>query len=106
MSCAPVTVVPPRRRSAARPQHGTLVIRFSTAGGAAPEGGEPKRGFVQKLTKSIRDFGFGKRSLVEGGVGLFVFSGIGAFFNQDFHASRVQSLHSSTAWIQVCTYFC
>ena len=43
-----------------------------------PEQGEPKQGFVGKLTKSIRDFGFGKRSLVEGGVGLFVFSGIGA----------------------------
>lgn len=32
---------------------------------------------MQKLTKSIRDFGFGKRSWFEGGVGLFVFSGIG-----------------------------
>ena len=49
----------------------------AAGGGAVPDGGEPKRGFVQNLTKSIRDFGFGKRSLVEGGVGLFVFTGIG-----------------------------
>lgn len=35
------------------------------------------RGFVQKLTKSIRDFGLGKKALLEGGVGMFVFAGIG-----------------------------
>jgi hypothetical protein len=53
----------------------TLIVDASTA--AVPPDGQQERGFLQKVQKSIRDFGFGKRSFVEGGVGLFVFTGIG-----------------------------
>lgn len=59
-----------------RPGSLALFVRASAA--AVPPEGEQRSGFVQKLQKSIRDFGFGKRSLVEGGVGIFVFTGIGA----------------------------
>ncbi len=54
------------------------MVRASAGGAGEPEEGEPDRGFIGKLQKSIKDFGFGQRSLVEGGVGLFVFTGIGA----------------------------
>lgn len=47
------------------------------------------RGFVQKVTKSIRDFGLGKKALVEGGVGMFVFAGIGPLSSPISAASRV-----------------
>lgn len=53
-----------------------MLVHASTA--AVPPDGQQQRGFLQKVQKSIRDFGFGKRSFVEGGVGLFVFTGIGA----------------------------
>ena len=44
----------------------------------APDNDAVPRGFVQKVTKSIRDFGLGRKALLEGGVGMFVFAGIGA----------------------------
>jgi hypothetical protein len=53
-----------------------VLVHASAA--AVPPDGQQERGFLQKVQKSIRDFGFGKRSFVEGGVGLFVFTGIGA----------------------------
>ena len=53
----------------------TSVVTASTA--AVPPEDQQHQGFLQKVQKSIRDFGFGKRSFVEGGVGLFVFTGIG-----------------------------
>lgn len=54
----------------------TVLVNASAA--AVPPDGQQDLGFLQKVQKSIRDFGFGKRSFVEGGVGLFVFTGIGA----------------------------
>lgn len=57
---------------------GRLALLVSASAAAVPPDGEQRSGFVQKLQKSIRDFGFGKRSYVEGGVGIFVFTGIGA----------------------------
>jgi len=33
--------------------------------------------FWQKLLKPIRDFGFGQKAFVQGGVGLFIYAGIG-----------------------------
>ncbi len=69
------------------------MVRASSAAGAPQEGGEPKRGFVQQLTKSLRDFGFGKTSLVQGGVGLFVFSGIGEHAIRQSHDERTGAAH-------------
>ena len=40
--------------------------------------GPEKRNFFTKLISPLRDFGLGKSSLWEGGVGLFIFAGIGA----------------------------
>ena len=37
-----------------------------------------KENFVTRVLKPLRDFGFGRVSFWEGGVGLFVFAGIGA----------------------------
>ena len=37
-----------------------------------------RKGFIAKLLKPLKDFGFGSRSFWEGGVGLFIFAGIGA----------------------------
>ena len=33
--------------------------------------------FWQKLLKPIRDFGFGQKAFIQGGVGLFIYGGIG-----------------------------
>eukprot|EP00232_Nephroselmis_pyriformis_P027851 CAMPEP_0182868296 /NCGR_PEP_ID=MMETSP0034_2-20130328/9225_1 /TAXON_ID=156128 /ORGANISM="Nephroselmis pyriformis, Strain CCMP717" /LENGTH=403 /DNA_ID=CAMNT_0025000691 /DNA_START=119 /DNA_END=1330 /DNA_ORIENTATION=+ len=48
-------------------------------GGAAEGEEEPKKpsGFVAGLVRPLLDFGFGKKSMWEGGVGLFVISGVG-----------------------------
>ena len=39
--------------------------------------GPEKTNFFTKLIRPLRDFGLGKSSLWEGGVGLFIFAGIG-----------------------------
>lgn len=39
--------------------------------------GAEKSNFFTKLISPLRDFGLGKSSLWEGGVGLFIFAGIG-----------------------------
>ena len=39
--------------------------------------GPEKSNFFTKLISPLRDFGLGKSSLWEGGVGLFIFAGIG-----------------------------
>lgn len=39
---------------------------------------EAKPGLFSNILKPLRDFGIGRTSMVQGGVGLFVFSGIGA----------------------------
>ena len=38
---------------------------------------EKKPNFVSRVIKPLQDFGFGKMAFMEGGVGLFVFAGIG-----------------------------
>lgn len=53
----------------------------ATPGGSAPGGGdqeEERPGFIANLLKPLRDFGIGRTSMMQGGVGLFVFAGIGA----------------------------
>ena len=67
--------LPRLRAVAARAQVGGA----GSAGGAS--GKEPEErppGFVANLLKPLRDFGIGRSSMVQGGVGLFVFAGIGA----------------------------
>ena len=39
--------------------------------------GERRESFVSRIMKPLQDFGFGRSSFWEGGVGLFVLSGIG-----------------------------
>lgn len=54
-------------------------LPFSASGTASsqmqPE--EKKPTFVSRVIKPLQDFGFGKMAFMEGGVGLFVFAGIG-----------------------------
>lgn len=38
---------------------------------------EKKPNFISRVVKPLQDFGFGKMAFMEGGVGLFVFAGIG-----------------------------
>jgi hypothetical protein len=71
-----------RRRVAVRRQRGRPVLATaSPSQQGAPLGpsAEPKKeNFATRLLKPLRDFGFGRVSFWEGGVGLFVFAGIGA----------------------------
>jgi hypothetical protein len=46
------------------------------ANGGNSEQGE-RQGFIANLLKPLRDFGLGRSSMVQGGVGLFIFAGIG-----------------------------
>ena len=39
-------------------------------------------GFVDKITKILRDFGLGRRSIWEGGVGTFILGGTGWFLSK------------------------
>jgi hypothetical protein len=67
---------------AVRRQRGrTVLATASPSQQGAPLGpsAEPKKeNFATRLLKPLRDFGFGRVSFWEGGVGLFVFAGIGA----------------------------
>ena len=57
----------------------------AAAGSSVPAAASPeeiearKEGFLARLLKPLKDFGFGTRSFWEGGVGLFVFAGIGKY---------------------------
>ena len=37
----------------------------------------PKEGLISRLLRPLKDFGFGTKSFWEGGVGMFIFAGIG-----------------------------
>lgn len=60
----------------ARRSRSTLTITAAAKPQSEREGPE-KTNFITKLFRPLRDFGLGKNSLWEGGVGLFVFTGIG-----------------------------
>ena len=47
----------------------------SSSASQLPE--EKKPTFISRVVKPLQDFGFGKMAFMEGGVGLFVFAGIG-----------------------------
>ena len=52
--------------------------RCCCAGAARPQGPkDAKETFRSKVMRPLKDFGFGKHSFMEGGVGLFIFAGIG-----------------------------
>ena len=38
----------------------------------------PQPNFIRKLLKPLRDFGFGQKAFIQGGVGLFIYGGVGA----------------------------
>jgi hypothetical protein len=50
----------------------------STSGSNAEEE-QARPGLIANILKPLRDFGIGRTSMVQGGVGLFVFSGIGGW---------------------------
>lgn len=49
----------------------------ASSGGQAKDA-PPRKGFLKSLVQPLRDFGLGKSSMIQGTVGLFVLSGIGA----------------------------
>ena len=55
---------------------------------------EKKPNFVSRVIKPLQDFGFGKMAFMEGGVGLFVFAGIGETLRpvHTDHAIAIQCL--------------
>eukprot|EP00873_Tetraselmis_striata_P038594 jgi/Tetstr1/458858/TSEL_004367.t1 len=74
-----------RQGGASRRQGRGVVARVRPEGPA----GEPAReeapveddkGILHNVTKALRDFGFGRTSLWEGGVGLFLLAGLGVLF--------------------------
>jgi len=51
---------------------------------------EPQQpSFWQKLLKPIRDFGFGQKAFIQGGVGLFIYAGIGELRQLAFHTTSL-----------------
>ena len=55
--------------------------------------GERRESFVTRIMKPLQDFGFGRSSFWEGGVGLFVFSGIGECVGACSCACSRHSMH-------------
>ena len=64
-----------RQRVSRKSQHAGLTL--AAAKPQRQQDGPEKSNFFTKLIRPLRDFGLGKSSLWEGGVGLFVFAGIG-----------------------------
>ena len=63
-------------------QRGRLLVLAAETDPAAIEGPgkaniNSQPSFWQKLLKPIRDFGFGQKAFIQGGVGLFIYAGIG-----------------------------
>ena len=60
---------------------GSLVCRAQAgASGSAEAAAEEKKdNFLARLLRPLRDFGFGRASIWEGGVGLFILAAIGRF---------------------------
>ena len=53
-------------------------LPFSASGTPSSKMQEEKKpNFVSRVIKPLQDFGFGKMAFMEGGVGMFVFAGIG-----------------------------
>lgn len=57
----------------------TLCSAAGASGASAGQTGDeiPKEGFVSRLLRPLKDFGFGSKSFWEGGVGIFIFAGVG-----------------------------
>jgi hypothetical protein len=51
----------------------------SSSSGIDAEEEQARPGLIANILKPLRDFGIGRTSMVQGGVGLFVFSGIGGW---------------------------
>jgi len=58
-------------------RHRHSVLTLAAAKPQSQREGPEKTNFFTKLIRPLRDFGLGKSSLWEGGVGLFIFAGIG-----------------------------
>ena len=73
------------RLSSRQPEFGRRKHAGLTLAAAKPHSqreGPEKSNFFTKLIRPLRDFGLGKSSLWEGGVGLFIFAGIGKHVQQ------------------------
>lgn len=83
-------------------------VQASLAGSAAGSGGrtgpEPisNKGFFAKLLKPLRDFGFGSKTFWEGGVGLFIFAGIGENASSMMMWNTAATMCNSTGACAAC----
>ena len=64
----------PRRRAVVRVRGAQGGLE---AGESAQQPDAPRETFVSRVLKPLRDFGFGRTSFWEGGVGVFILGGIG-----------------------------
>ena len=72
-----------------------MVVASTLSTSSEPD--HPKESTISRLLRPLRDFGFGRTSAWEGGVGLFIFAGIGQPRLQPLHALRSQpSLYISS----------
>ena len=67
--------------------------RLHAAASDSAEPELPKEGLVSRLLRPLKDFGFGRNSVWEGGVGLFVFAGIGEL-------RLAQRMHADETWAE------
>lgn len=83
------------RLHSCRPVGGRRKCAGFTLAAAKPQSqreGPEKSNFFTKLISPLRDFGLGKSSLWEGGVGLFIFAGIG-----EHNAGLSHECHDATS---------
>ena len=78
--------------------------KSAAASGQRDSGSEgiPKEGLISRLLRPLKDFGFGRKSFWEGGVGAFVFAGIGKGFCPS--SGVLQALHSLVYQSLLCTF--
>ena len=85
-----------------RPQ-GTAPEQLPFSGGNSPSNTpvgqfppeEKKPTFFSRVIKPLQDFGFGKMAFMEGGVGLFVFAGIGGHPSLWRNVTLLENFHSA-----------
>lgn len=75
----------PGGEPSASSRNSSLIRALSDAQPSGDEGPEKKRDIISliaaawvRFVRPLRDFGFGRKSIWEGGVGLFIIGGVGA----------------------------
>lgn len=70
---------PPLRRTRVVASSDRQVPAAASSNSQSDDEQQAKPGLFVNILKPLRDFGIGRTSMVQGSVGLFVFSGIGAY---------------------------